>query len=209
VHRGNIPWGRDAITEHVANLPDAGGEHPLADRHVRPNGRQEVAFAHQAPGVLHQVAQHGHRFRLQLAPPRAAPQLVVRALQVERAKVQSRDRRHPPSRTARTTSSKKTQSKLKARSGLTDARPAKLSKRHNSRLVVRSQVDRSGAWAPRRQTPARRVSHATVARCSIGTSTRYVRLSGSFCSFPLSLLATPVLRCMTLHHTPWRRRIWS
>jgi hypothetical protein len=118
MHRLNVPWGRGHIAEHVANLPDTGGEHPVSDMHVRPDGGQDLGFAHQTPGVCNQIAQHRPGFRLELAPLRATPQAVLSALEGEGAKVQGRDRPHKPSRRDVTASSKKAQRKLKASSGL-------------------------------------------------------------------------------------------
>ena len=87
MHRRNVPWGRGHIAEHVANLPDTRGEHPVADMHVRPDGGQEIGFAHQAAGVGDQIAQDGLGFGRECAPLRAVPEAVVRAIEGEGAKV--------------------------------------------------------------------------------------------------------------------------
>ena len=94
MHGRNVLWRPGHVAEHVANFTDTGGEHPVADMHVRPDGRQEVGFAHQAAGVGNQIAQDGLGFGREFAPLRAAPEAVVRAIEGKRAKVQGRDGRH-------------------------------------------------------------------------------------------------------------------
>ena len=92
MHRRDIPWRRGLVAEHLAQLTDTGGEHPVADIHVRPDGRQEFGFAHQAARVGDQIAQDRLGFGREFAPLRAAPEAVVRAIEGERAKVQGRNR---------------------------------------------------------------------------------------------------------------------
>src|SRR5262245_66548368 len=97
MHRLNIAWGCGDIAEQVADVADASSEHPVADMHVRPDGGEQVGFTHQAAGVLHQVAQYRHGFRLQVAPLRTVPQTVVSRSKVEGAKVQDRHNLHQAS----------------------------------------------------------------------------------------------------------------
>src|SRR5215468_9966168 len=118
MHRLNVPRGRGHIAEYVANISDTGGEHPVRDMHVRPDGGQEIGFAHQASRVCDQVTQHRLGFRLELTPLQATPQAVLGAIEGEGAKVQGRGRPHKPSRRDVTANSKKAQRKLKASSGL-------------------------------------------------------------------------------------------
>jgi hypothetical protein len=42
MHGRNVLWCPGHISEHMANFTDTGGERPVADMHVRPDGRQEV-----------------------------------------------------------------------------------------------------------------------------------------------------------------------
>ena len=51
MHGRNVSRRLGDIAEHVANLMDAGGERPIADDHVRPDGLQKGGFAHQAARV--------------------------------------------------------------------------------------------------------------------------------------------------------------
>jgi hypothetical protein len=88
MHGRNVPWCSGHVAEHVANFMDTGGEHPVADVRIRPDGRQEVGFAHQAAGVGDQIAQYSLGFGRERAPLLAAPEAVVRAIEGERAKVQ-------------------------------------------------------------------------------------------------------------------------
>ena len=87
IHRRNVLGRLGHVAEHVAQFTDTGGEHPVADMHIRPDGCEEVSFAHQTAGVGDQHAQDGLSFGREWAPLRAAPETVVRAIEGERAKV--------------------------------------------------------------------------------------------------------------------------
>lgn len=94
MHGRNVLGRLGHVAEHVANLPDTGGEHPLIDIHVRPDSRQQIASAHQAARVSDQITQHRLGFGREFAPLRATPEAVVRAIEREGAKVQDGDGLH-------------------------------------------------------------------------------------------------------------------
>jgi len=100
LHRFDEPRRLGIVLERDAQLADGLAEHPFGDRHVRPDGLEQVVLADQRPRSLGQVIQHTPGFRPQWNRPAILQELAAAEVQLEAAELNAGRRRrlNPPCR---------------------------------------------------------------------------------------------------------------
>src|SRR5262245_5397884 len=88
IHGLDDQWVPSVVYENAAQFPDTGGQCPIADDHVRPDGGKEFGFADDSVRMGRQITEHGERFHRQGKLLLVPPHTLVAEVQEKVAKVQ-------------------------------------------------------------------------------------------------------------------------